>query len=116
MHKNTDKLCELLGLSQYQVCKLKTHFERYNFSGLQQRGGVLYAPYAVHGFWQKLARFVFGVRADLIGENRVLLRAQRKIKFCANGYHCVRVGRYVYYANAKGQVVSRDEFLQNKSK
>ncbi len=116
MHKNIDTLCQLMGLSQYQACKLKTHFERYNFSRLQQRGGVLYAPYLSNGFWQRVGAFLFGVRADLIGKNKVLLQAQRNIKFCANGYHCVRVGRYTYYANAMGQVVSRDEFLQNKSK
>ncbi|MBQ5700142.1 MAG: hypothetical protein IIV74_02520, partial [Alphaproteobacteria bacterium] len=115
MHKNINQLCELMGLNKYQACKLKTHFERYNFDGLQNRGGVLYAPYVTHGFWQYVGRCLFGARADLIGKNSVLLRARRGIKFYANGYHSVRAGRYTYYADAAGRVVSRDEFLQNKS-
>ena len=114
MHKNINQLCELLGLNQYQSGKLKMHSERYNFSRLQKRGGVLYAPYATHGVWQNLMRIFFGTQADLIGKNKVLLQAQRGIKFTANGYHCVRVGRYTYYANGAGQVVSKREFLDNK--
>ena len=112
MHKNINQLCDLLGLNQYQSGKLKMHCERYDFSRLQQRGGVLYAPYVVHGFWEHVSSVFFGRRADLIGQNRILLRAQRNIKFCANGYHCVKVGRYTYYANAIGDVVSRSEFMR----
>ena len=115
MHKNINQLCDLLGLNQYQSSKLKTHYERYNFSRLQQRGGVLYAPYATHGVRQFLEKLLFGARADLIGKNTMLLRARRGIQFCANGYHCVRAGRYKYYADATGRVISRHEFLANKS-
>ena len=115
MHKNINQICDLMGLNQYQSGKLRMHHERYNFAGLQQRGGVLYAPYATRGIWQYIGKVLFGVRADLIGKNHMLLRAQRGIKFCANGYHCVRVGRYVYYADASGRVVSRREFMANKS-
>ncbi len=115
MHKNINQLCDLMGLNQYQSGKLKMHCERYDFARLQQRGGVLYAPYATHGIWQYVGKVLFGARADLIGKNSVLLRAQRGIKFCANGYHCVRAGRYKYYADASGNVISRREFLEHKS-
>ncbi|MBQ8367792.1 MAG: hypothetical protein IJX43_01905 [Alphaproteobacteria bacterium] len=114
MHENINKITQLLNLTMYQTNKLKRNFEQYNMSGLQKRGGLLYAPYAVRGIWGRVWNLVVGGRADLIGPDRILLRAQRGIKFCANGYHCVRVGRYVYYANAHGQVVSRNEFMQNK--
>ena len=115
MHKNINQICDLMGLNQYQSGKLRMHHERYNFARLQQRGGVLYAPYATRGIWQYIGKVLFGVRADLIGKNHMLLRARRGIKFCANGYHCVRAGRYVYYADAPGRVVSRREFMANKS-
>ena len=114
MHENINKITQLLNLTMYQTNKLKCNFEQYNMSGLQKRGGLLYAPYAAHGVLGRVWNLVVGGRADLIGPDRILLRAQRGIKFCANGYHCVRVGRYVYYAHAHGQVVSRNEFMQNK--
>lgn len=116
MHKNIDKITTMLGLNLYQANKLKLHYERYDVTGLQKRGGVLFAPYAERGVFGRLRRFFFGEQADLIGSNKVLLQAQRRIKFYANGYHSVRVGRYTYYANSVGQVVSKDEFLRNKSK
>ena len=87
MHENINKIAQLLNLTMYQSNRLKRNCERYNMSGLQKRGGVLYAPYVVHGFWVRLGTVVFGGRADLIGPDKVLLRAQRGIKFCANGYH-----------------------------
>lgn len=112
MHENIDALGQYLNLSRYQFNRLKMNSELYNFSGMQKRGGVLYAPYVSRGFWGRVGRVLFGVRADLIGHDKILLRAQRKIKFFANGYHCVRVGKYTYYANSLGQVVSREEFLR----
>ncbi len=114
MHENINKLAELLNLSPYQTNKLKDYCGRYNMSGLQQRGGVLYAPYLSRGMYGWVMRMLFGARADLIGKDKVLLRSQRGIKFYANGYHCVRVGRHVYYADATGQVVSQHEFMRNK--
>lgn len=111
MQNKIDSLSENLNLSSYQSNKLKTHYEKYNMSRLEKRGGVLYAPYVVHGFWGRVSTVFLGRRADLIGQNRILLQAQRNIKFCANGYHCVKVGRYTYYADATGRVVSRNEFI-----
>ena len=111
MNNKIDCLAQNLNLSSYQANKLKTDYDRYNISRLEKRGGVLYAPYVVHGFWERVSSVFFGRRADLIGQNRILLRAQRNIKFCANGYHCVKVGRYTYYADAMGRVVSRNEFI-----
>jgi hypothetical protein len=113
MHDFIDKLIHNLNLTSYQGNRIKTNYEKYDVTKLQKRGGVLYAPYVVHGFWGRLFNVVAGRQADLIGRDRTLLRAQRNIKFCANGYHCVKVGRYTYYANASGNVVSKSEFLQN---
>ncbi len=110
MPEAINNLCQILCLSQYQTNKIKAHYDRYNISRLQKRGGVLYAPYATRGIWEYFARILFGVRADLIAPDKTLLQAQRNIKFCANGYHCVRVGKYTYYADALGNNVSREEF------
>ena len=65
--------------------------------------------------YQFIEKLLLGARVDLIGKNTMLLRAQRGIRFCANGYHCVRAGRYTYYADAMGRVISRREFMENKS-
>ena len=112
MHDYIDKLIEILNLTSYQENKIKSNYDRYNVSRLEKRGGVLYAPYIVRGFWERVSCMLFGVRADLIGQNRTLLRSQRNIKFYANGLHCVKVGRYTYYANANGKILSRYEFKQ----
>ena len=116
MHDNINKLSELLNLTSYQANKLKDHHERYNMSSLQKRGGLLYAPYASRNIFTYIKRIFLGTPADLIGQNKILLRAQRGIKFNANGYHCVRVGRYTYYADATGHTVSKSEFIRNTKK
>ncbi|MBQ8255372.1 MAG: hypothetical protein IJY99_00190 [Alphaproteobacteria bacterium] len=112
MQEYINSLSQNLNLSNYQTNRLKKDYDLYNISRIQKRGGVLYVPYLSHGFWGRVGRVLFGARADLIGHDKILLRAQRNIKFCANGYHCVRVGKYTYYANSYGQVISRDEFLR----
>ena len=113
MQNYINTLAQNLKLSPYQSKKLMCEYGRYNMSRLEKRGGVLYAPYQSRGFCGWIRRMVFGARADLIGENKVLLRAQRNIKFRANGYHSVRIGRHVYYADAMGNVVSYKQFLEN---
>lgn len=112
MHDCINTLSHNLNLSSYQENKIKTHCDRYNMSRLEKRGGLLYAPYVVHGFWGRVSRVFFGAQADLIGQNKTLLQAQRNIKFYANGFHCVKVGRYTYYADANGRIMSRYEFKQ----
>lgn len=112
MQQYVDVLAKNLNLSPYQTSKIKSHYDRYNISRLEKRGGLLFAPYQSSGVLGWFGRILFGVRGDLIGENKTLLYAQRNIKFCANGYHSVRVGRYTYYADATGNVVSRKQFIE----
>ncbi|MBR3781949.1 MAG: hypothetical protein IKL14_00990 [Alphaproteobacteria bacterium] len=111
MNEHINLLADYLKLNDYQSHKLKSGYDKYNVNKIQKRGGVLYVPYVSRGILGMMRALVFGVQADLIGQNKVLLRAQRNIKFYENGFHRVRVGRYTYYANAAGQVVSKDEFL-----
>ncbi len=116
MHAYINSLAQNLNLSAYQANKIKADYDKYNVSRLQKRGGVLYAPYVVHGVWGRVSRVLFGATADLIGQNKTLLRAQRNIRFFANGLHSVKIGRYTYYADATGKSISQHEFetrLQN---
>ena len=112
MHACINVLAKNLNLSSYQINKIKNDYDKYNIARLEKRGGVLYAPYVVHGIQGWIARIFLGTTADLIGQDKTLLRAQRNIRFCANGYHCVRIGMYTYYANATGHVVSKQEFMR----
>lgn len=110
MRCDIEKLSEILNLSPYQRQCLQTN--EYNLGRLQKRGGVLYAPYRASGFWRGISRIVRGAPADLIGKNKMLLRGQRGIQFSAGGYHRVRIGRFVYYADPDGQAVSRDIYIR----
>jgi len=109
------KLCERLRLSPYQSYVLEMNSHKYNLSRLVKRGGGLYAPYVADGTnrWSAAAaRLVRGPRADLIGPDRILVRGQRGIRFCADGCYCARHGGVKYYADAAGRPLSRDEFLR----
>ncbi len=105
-------LSQTLGLSPYQENHLRLNQHKYNMGRLVKRGGVLYAPHAGRGFIRGIGRVLFGCPADLIGKNKTLLKNQRGIKFCADGYHCVRIGRFTYYADPNGQAVSREIFMR----
>lgn len=110
MHESLEKLSEILNLSPYQRQCLAAG--EYNMGRLQKRGDILYAPHRVTGFWRGISRIVRGTPADLIGRNKMLLRGQRDIQFSAGGYHRVRIGRFVYYADPDGQAVSRDIYYR----
>ena len=112
MHACINVLAKNLNLSSYQINKIKNDYDKYNIARLEKRGGVLYAPYVVHGIQGWIARIFLGTTADLIGQDKTLLRAQRNIKFFANGLHCVKIGRYTYYADAHGKNISKTEFLR----
>lgn len=116
MRKKADveKLAKAMGLSQYQQDVLMSNQDKYDMTGLVKRGGVLYAPHLVKtkSIFEIARRALTGDSADLIGQDKMLLRGQRKIKFYAGGFHCVSVGQFKYYADKDGHAVSRDIFLQ----
>ncbi len=112
MNSQLDKLSDILSLSPYQKSALAAGADKYNMSRLVKRGGVLYAPYGARGLFGTVVDFVRGPRADLIGCNKTLLHAQRGIRFYAAGYHCVRIGRFMYYADASGAAISRRVFMR----
>lgn len=108
---NIDLLCDTLGLSPYQRDVLKANYEKYDITRLVKRGGVLFAPHAHRGrLFAAAVRLLRGVPADLIGRQKMLLRGQRRVKFYADGFHSVNLGRFRYYADAAGQTVSYEVF------
>lgn len=110
MDARFEKLSHTMNLTPYQAQVLAAGADKYDMSRLVKRGPVLYAPHAVRGIWQNAVRLFAGRRADLIGKTKTLLRAQRRIKFFPGGFHCVRIGRFMYYADAGGAAISREAF------
>ena len=116
MYKKADvqKIINNLDLSQYQKNVLISNQDKYDFTGLIKRGGVLYAPYLLRtkNIFEIVRYALIGKSADLIGQNKMLLQGQRKIKFYAGGFHCVSVGQFKYYADKDGRAVPRNIFLK----
>lgn len=102
--KNIEKLCKLLGLSNFQKQQIQDNYEKYNISGLIKRGKVLYAPYKTDDL---ILRFFMGELADLIGEEKMLIQNSRGIEFFAFGYHSLKIGDKKYYADPTGQIVTK---------
>ena len=113
MYDYIDKISFNLRLTPYQSDILKNNIQKYNMGRIVKRGGVLYVPYVSRGIFAWIAKFVCGSRADLIGQNKILIQNRRKINFYKDGYHCVKIGHYKYYADASGQAISREDFLRN---
>lgn len=113
-YTDLDLLSEFLGLSNYQTTFLKNNYNKYDISRLEKRGGVLCVPYVYkrNRFIDGIYKFLFGTKVDLIGKKKLLLRAQKKVKFFAQGYHSVKVGDFIYYADKNGKDISREEFMR----
>ena len=112
MHDYISNLTHLLRLTPYQSDVLKSNINNYNLGHIVKRGGVIYVPYVSRGIYAWIIKKICGVRADLIGQNKILIRNKRNIRFYKNGYYCVKIGRYIYYADSMGHAISRNEFLQ----
>ena len=112
MHDYINNLSYSLRLTQYQAQVLSKNINEYNMGRVIKRGGVIYVPYMSRGFIDRIIRLFYGVRADLIGQNKILVKNKRNIKFCKNGFYCIKIGRFVYYADAMGRGISRDAFLR----
>ena len=113
MHDYIDELSFNLCLTPYQSDVLKNNTQKYNMGRIVKRGGVVYVPYVSHGIFSGLVKIICGARADLIGQNKMLIKNRRNIKFCKNGYYCIKIGPYTYYADASGQAISKEDFLRS---
>lgn len=112
MNADIEKLATVMGLSQYQKNILKSNSAAYDISHLVKRGDVLYAPRVTHSFIQSFCDLFIGRSADLIGKNKMLVCNRRGVQFFARGFYSVAVGRYKYYADENGDIISRRAFMQ----
>lgn len=112
MHDYINSLSNHLRLTPFQSKVLEQNINKYNMGRVVKRGGVVYVPYVSHGIFGRIKKIIFGAYADLIGQNKILVKNRRNIKFLKNGYHCVKIGPYTYYADAYGQAVSREDFFR----
>ncbi len=112
MHNYIDNLSYSLRLTQYQSEMLNKNSNEYNMGRVIKRGGVIYVPYMSRGFIDWVIKLFYGVRADLIGQNKILVKNKRNIKFYKNGFYRIKLGRFVYYADAMGRGISRNAFLR----
>lgn len=108
-------LAQHLRLTPYQTYILENNGRKYDFSRLQKRGGILYAPYLCndkHSVIEYCARLLFGPRADLIGTDRMLIRDRRGIKVYATGFHSAHRMGVRYYADPMGNRIERNLFMR----
>ena len=109
-----DKLINKLRLNSFQQKALFGNPEKYDLNGLVRKGVLVYAPLANQGsgcLAGKLSRFFHGPKADLIGEDKILVSEQRGIKLYRTGFYRARDkdGRR-YYADSTGKKLSHYEF------
>ncbi len=105
---NIDILARNMGLSPYQANVLKSNYDEYDIRGLVKRGHALYVPRRAHGpiVWRMISR-LRGVRGDLIGQQKTLLRRRRGIKLYGGGFYSVNVGRRKLYGDDSGAPFTR---------
>ena len=115
MHDYVNNLSLYLRLTPYQSEILMRNIDKYNVGRVVKRGGVLYVPYISRGILGRIKKMLLGARADLIGQNKMLVTNRRNIKFCKNGFYYVKIGPYTYYADAYGRGISRSEFFRGIS-
>lgn len=101
------RIAQQLRLSPYQTHVLEKNAMAYDLSRLVKRGLVLYAPYKEPN--HSLAKRLLGPRADLIGEDSLLVCDQRGIKLYSSGFFRAKdsQGR-TYYADHNGMVIDRN--------
>jgi hypothetical protein len=101
-----DKLTDKFRLSPFQALLLQEHGERYNLEKLVKKGDVLYAPLVRSG--SAVKRLFLGQSADLIGNNKILVRGRRGIKLHATGFYSFG-GKYF---DPTGQQIARNLFYK----
>ena len=110
MKCNIDTLAHMLNLTDYQANVLKSRPDVYKLSGLVKRGHALYAPrVSSFSFLDILGCIFLGRRADLIGGDKMLVQNTRGIEFFADGFYSAPIGKYRYYADDNGNIVTRDK-------
>ena len=116
MNPEIDKLARALNLSVYQENVLKSNPDAYKLSGLIKRGAVLYAPRVAtsHVFLNFLGRIFYGRSADLIGENKMLVRRGRGIDFRAHGFMEILLHAPLFYVKRNINIALKSVVCANK--
>ena len=114
-YKNSEmyKMIERMRLNKFQQNMLFGNPHRYDLAKVVKKGVVVYAPLAKksHSFIAALHNFFMGERADLIGENKILVREQRGIKLYATGFYRAKSKNgHCYYYDSVGNKISHDQF------
>jgi hypothetical protein len=81
-------LCCQLHMTPYQSYIIQNNWLRYDLTRLVKVGSVLYAPYRcnrISSFCDCIKRIFLGRRADLIGEDRIIVIGKRGIKVYNDG-------------------------------
>ncbi len=118
INQDIDKLAVALGLSAYQKNVLKSNPGAYKLSGLVKRGGALYAPRIAssHVLLNFIYRLLYGRSADLIGYDKMLVRNTRGIEFRNGGFYSAPIGRFRYYADDCGNIITRSTFMRETAR
>ncbi len=106
--ENIDTLAQNMGLTPYQARVLKNNYDQYDMRHLVKRGRALYVPRRATGplFLRAISR-IRGVRGDLIGMQKTLLRRRRGIKLYSGGIYSVNIGRRKLYGDDRGGAFTR---------
>ncbi len=115
MKESVARKCEHLNLSPYQTYLITQNHEKYDIDKLVKRGNVLYAPYRRNhsrGFVDACLKILHGPRADLIGNEQMLVQDKRSIKIYGPGFHTVYDKGKKYYADYNGRRLAREVFFK----
>ncbi len=106
---NIDALARNMGLTPYQTRVLKDNYDQYDMRRLVKRGRALYVPRRATGSMLTRAfSRMRGVRGDLIGMQKTLVRHRRGIKLYGGGMYSVNIGRRKLYGDDRGGAFSRN--------
>lgn len=106
-------LCTQMRLSAFQCYVIQENWYKYNLQRLIKQGGVLYAPYKCpkpRRLSDCFATLFHGPRADLIGEDKMLINDQRGIKVYTDGCFSGYKNGVKYYANTFGEQTNKNPF------
>jgi hypothetical protein len=108
------KLIDSLRLNDFQQKALFSNPEKYDLDKLVKKGVVIYAPIAKQCKCLKgrIKRLFFGPRADLVGENKILVENKRHIKLYRTGFYHSKDKDGCYWADSTGRKISRKEFFK----
>jgi len=108
-------LSQKLNLTSYQICVIEKNYYKYNLNRLVQQGGLLYAPYRcdyVGNLQDVISKLFCGQRADLIGQDRMLVINKRGIKVYNDGCFSACINGEKYQGDAFGNPIEKSNCIR----